>query len=62
MNRRPLLSARDEAFIQKWRWRLAICYCVILLAIVLGGLVTPNNSAEQGFSSAAIAAGYPHPR
>jgi hypothetical protein len=62
MNCRPLLSAKDEAFIQKWRWRLAICYSAILLSIVLGIVVRPDSSAEQGFSAAAIGTDHPHRR
>jgi hypothetical protein len=62
MNCRPLLSAKDEAFIQKWRWRLAICYSAILLSIVLGIVVRPHSSAEQGFSAAAIGTDHPHRR
>jgi hypothetical protein len=49
MNCRPLLNAKDEAFIQKWRWRLAICYSAILLSVVLGAVI----KASQGTSGTA---------
>jgi hypothetical protein len=62
MNRGLLLSAKDQAFIAKWRWRLAFCYSAILLSIVIGAAMTPRSSAEQGFSSAAIDSDHPHAR
>jgi GMP synthase-like glutamine amidotransferase len=62
MNRRPRISAADEAFIWKWRWCIAFCYSAILLFIVLGAVVRPHSSADQGFSSASITAGEPHLR
>jgi hypothetical protein len=61
MNCRPLLSTKDAAFVEKWRWRLAICYSAILLSIVLG-IVVRSDAAKQGFSAAAIGTDHPHPR
>jgi hypothetical protein len=61
MNRRSYLTKEDQAFVEKWKWRIAGCYVAILLTIVLVAGTTANErsittigSSTKSLSSAGI--------